>query len=615
MSKALLAAIVVASATAYAQTPPAPGAATPAPATGGTEATEAPAAGTPGDVESLRREMETRLEAAKKEMREELRAQLATQSAAQGWQEEWTEEKRKLELLTLDGYFRLRPDLFHKFDLNREQDAAGFFLFPRSPTSPRERTVAGANMRLRLEPTINVSEEVRVHMQVDVLDNLVLGSTPEYAYSRSNRYDFGVLNWSQLPPVSGVNSLKDSIMVRRAYGEVSTPVGVLRFGRMGSQWGLGMLHNDGNCLNCDFGDTVDRVQFVTEPLAGWYVTPMLDFNVEGPTSGLAGERFQEFDLSNLDDAHSYVLAIARRDTEQQAKAKLDAGQAVLNFGVHFTYRTQKYESIDFYQGNFQGPGGGNPDVGSTIVLRDATIYVPDVWVKYEMKNWRIEAELAALFGGIGNRALSAPQGDDPGANQSLRLLQYGAVVQGEYRLMEGRFKLGGEVGFASGDRAPGLGNLPRRRGSGNEGVTATGDIEGPQYACQNTGGCTDNLIGNFRFNRDHRIDLILWREILGPVTDAIYVRPTFSYDVAEGFQIFGAAIYSRTVYPESAPNGTDPNLGLELNGGARYQTEDGFSASLQYGILFPLGGLGGTSNNPNQLDSAQTLRGIIAIKF
>ena len=52
--------------------------------------------------------------------------------------------------------------------------------------------------------------------------------------------------------------------MKRAYGEVSTPVGILRFGRMGSQWGLGMLHNDGNCLDCDFGDNVYRIQFVTE---------------------------------------------------------------------------------------------------------------------------------------------------------------------------------------------------------------------------------------------------------------------------------------------------------------------------------------------------------------
>ena len=33
-----------------------------------------------------------------------------------------------------------------------------------------------------------------------------------------------------------------------------------------------------------FGDTVDRIQFVTEPFAGFYLAPMLDFDVEGPSS-------------------------------------------------------------------------------------------------------------------------------------------------------------------------------------------------------------------------------------------------------------------------------------------------------------------------------------------
>ena len=36
-----------------------------------------------------------------------------------------------------------------------------------------------ANMRLRLEPTLHISDTVRVHSQVDFLDNLVLGSTPQ----------------------------------------------------------------------------------------------------------------------------------------------------------------------------------------------------------------------------------------------------------------------------------------------------------------------------------------------------------------------------------------------------------------------------------------------------
>lgn len=567
--------------------------------------------------EDIRREVDAKVEAAKREMRDqisELRGQMATQAVAEGWQEEWVEEKRKLELFQLDGYLRVRPDLFNKFDLNRPATSGPggtpFNLWERSPVSRSERTQAGANMRLRLEPTLNISEEVRVRMQADVLDNLVLGSTPDYAFDTSGRTQFGIFSENQAAPRSGVNSLQDSITIRRAYGEVSTPVGILRFGRMGSHWGLGMLRNDGNCLDCDNGDTVDRVQFVTEPYAGFYVTPMMDFNVEGPVSRRQLEAGQPYDVSNTDDAHSLIIAAARRETEQQAKAKLENNLSVFNYGVHFTYRTMRNESTDFY--------AADPASTSTgVVARKATIYVPDVWLKFEKKNFRVELEAAAIIGNITNRALSSGAAGDITQNQALSVIQFGGVLQGEYRLMDGALSIRGEGGFASGDRAPGLGNRPGRRGSGSNGETLPGDIEGPQYACQTTGGCSDSFIRNFRFNRDYRVDMILWREIMGPVTDAIYVKPGVTYRVGDGINLFADIIYSRAVYQESTPSGSDPNLGIELNIGARYETEDGFFAQLRYGVLAPMAGLDvppSFGDAPDQ-EWAHALRALVGIKF
>lgn len=568
-------------------------------------------------IEELRRELdEARKEI--KEMREEVRAQLATQSVAQGWQEEWVEEKRKLELFVPDGYFRIRPELFHKLDLNRAPDPSGYTLFPRSPTSTDERTHAGVNMRFRFEPTFNVSEEVRVRLQVDALDNLLFGSTPDYAFSRAantgyayDRNEFDVFSETQEPARSGINSAFDAIAVKRVYAEVSTPVGILRFGRMGSHWGLGILHNDGNEIDADFGDTVDRLMFVTEPITGWYVTPMLDFNSEGPLSA-AEQRGAPFDLSNSDDAHSFIVAAARRDTEQQARAKLENNLSVFNYGVHFTYRVQRNDPVGFYGQSWQNEGGhtDRSALSGAYVSRNATLYMPDVWLKYERRLFRIELELAAVFGGIENRSL-LPGGSDRG----LRVLQFGGAAQGEYRFMDGALALQLEVGLASGDRAPGLGNYPRRRTALADGSTQPGDIDGPQYDAFN-----DDDIRNFRFDRAYRIDLILWRELLGSVTDALYVKPTLDYKVAEGFHLLGSAIYSRALYPESTPswNGAtgDPNLGVELNAGAKYETEDGFFATVQWGILFPLGGLADTRPGAaGQLDTANVLRGSLGVKF
>jgi uncharacterized protein (TIGR04551 family) len=630
--KAWLVALSFSCATALAQPSAAPDAGTPTrPAGASTEA-------------ELRREMEAKLEAAKKEIREEIRAQMAGQAAAQSWQEEVTEEKRKLELFVPNGYFRVRPELYNKFDLNRGPDAGGYYLYPHSTVSFGERTTAGINMRFRFEPTLNVSEEVRIKMQVDAFDNLVWGSTPAYGLAMGDRDTFTVFSSTQAPPTSGINSVRDSIAVKRVYGEVATPVwgGILRFGRMGSHWGLGMLHNDGNCLDCDHGDTVDRIMFVAEPFSGWYITPMVDYNAVGPTTvRLTGDNADPLPLSNQDASISFILAIARRDVEQQAKNKLQNNQSVFNYGLHLEFRSQKYDAATYY---FQpptdsGPSGpdqpattpdpgrfGPPSPPGSYVPRSASLWMPDIWVKFERKNVRIELETAAILGSINGSALTSSDVSDLSKYRNLSVTQFGAVLQGEYRLVDGALHLGLETGYASGDRRYGVGNHQGRPGSFREangalaGSTAPGDIDGPRFCIVLSDRCGDSDIKNFRFNRDYHVDMILWRQLLGGVTNAIYVKPSIKYDVTEGFNLFASIIYSRAVFPEGTPSATNTGLGVEINAGVRYETDDGFFAQFMYGVLFPLAGLQQFSppnslNPPPGLDTAQALRAMLGIRF
>ena len=577
------------------------------------------------DVDEIRREMESKLEAAKKEIREEIRAQMATQSAAQAW----PEEKRKLELFVPNGYFRIRPELFNKFDLGRGLDTMGYSLWPRSAVSASERTTAGINMRFRFEPTLNVSEEVRIKTQIDALDNVIFGSTPAYAFSRSDQQAFSIFSNTQVPPQAGLNSFRNSIQVKRVYGEVTTPVGILRFGRMGSHWGLGMVHNDGNCLDCDHGDTVDRVMFVAPvpPLPDFYITPMIDWNGIGLTSERVGDIGQPYPLTNSDQILSFILAIAKRDTEQQAKTKLQNGQAVFNFGIHFTYRSQKNDPASYYkQFPFQPSADRDPfqsTVGSSFyVPRRGSFYLPDFWAKYERKRFRIEIEAAALFGSFSNRALDPADANNPIRNSTLNLAQFGAVAQAEVRLLNGALHLNMEIGYASGDNSPGFGNRPGRLYNAITQRTVTepvpGAIDGPKWCIAVSATCAKNNIRNFRFNQDYRIELILWREIIGGITDAIYVKPTISYDVTEGFRLYASIIYSRAVFAYSTPSSTNPNLGIELNAGVRYETEDGFFAQFAWGVLFPLGGFQQSPGNVvslPSLDTAQALRGMLGIRF
>ena len=94
------------------------------------------------------------------------------------------------------GYFRMRADLFHNFDLDTyrvvgdDVQRTSPFAPPLSarlstasgngsPNSSDAESLSGANIRFRYRPTIHVSEDLRIRTTIDMLDNLVMGSTPD----------------------------------------------------------------------------------------------------------------------------------------------------------------------------------------------------------------------------------------------------------------------------------------------------------------------------------------------------------------------------------------------------------------------------------------------------
>src|ERR1043165_9653463 len=112
--------------------------------------------------------------------------------------------RKKWKLFELEGYYRMRTDWFKNFHLGfqdrpdlpfADRAALGGAPFPRALNCYTTRNGAGCdnalsstNMRLGLEPTINLDEGTSVHVQADVLDNLVLGSTPatgDYGFYKS----------------------------------------------------------------------------------------------------------------------------------------------------------------------------------------------------------------------------------------------------------------------------------------------------------------------------------------------------------------------------------------------------------------------------------------------
>jgi uncharacterized protein (TIGR04551 family) len=587
--------------------------------------------------------------------------------------EDWWSHARPV--LELHGYFRLRTQLFHRFSLGR-LDSPGTQMWPR-PTddaytnvdnAPQNRsarictdeeaelgpsdnattathpcdkaTQGGANIRFRVSPELHISDNLRILSQIDLLDNLVLGSTPGgtnsqpsrdggYVGAQRNGYaPLGFYEDTQVPPASGRNALRDSIAVKRAWAEYASPVGEIRFGRMPFHWGLGMMFNAGDGHDDDYQSTVDRIQAVTGfKSLDLYLSAAWDFPNEGMSSdAVALPNPEPYDLSQLDDVDQYVVSVARKVSPELERLSLARGDFVLNGGIQVVYRQQTI--ADDRSG--EGSGGicsGSAAIGCTLgstaelmqyVRRDAEAWIPDLWLEARYKKFRFALEAVTVQGTIANTSTfnSPPQAED-----EFSISAWGIATELEQKLVEDKLSLGFRFGWASGD-------------PDEEGLVPFGD----PAAAQNG----NHTFETFRFHPSYRVDLILNRNVLTRVQGSYYFRPNVDYDFIRdpnGQRIGGgiAAIWTRASQFIQAP-GHDRDLGIELNGRVYYQAKDGalndvpgllggFFTELNYGVLFPMSGLGyppGTAadivrdqSNPEAADTriAQTVRWYLGVLY
>lgn len=531
-------------------------------------------------------------------------------------------QEEQVKFFELHGYFRVRADLFHQLDIGvynnlRALGDSGTTTAEKNATTETrtDNTIGTTNMRLRLSPTLNISEDIKIHMQFDILDNVVLGTTPDtylrgYANTDTLAPGFAGFSESQVSPIYGANSQKDSIMVRRVWAEVKTPVGELRFGRMPFHWGLGIQFNDGNDIDSDYGDTVDRIMFGTK-LFEHYLFAGMDFINEGVTNESSFDYYgQAKDATQLDDVQQIMFGFARKHSDAEAEELLENGDVVIDYGLYNHVRWQSYSLENTEIGGSSVPFGSTPagdfasrqNLRSRLVERDLLMYVGDVWFKLLYKGFHFELEASYIYGKIGDASLdSATQqaaADQGITDTSLSMNQFAVAVQADYKFLDDALKVGVEWGMASGDDHPGFGQYP---------------YEDPQYYSSKyqrvKGGSKreDLSINNFRFDPDYHVDLILFREIIGTVTDATYLKPSIQYNILPTIGARIDLILSWAMEADSTPsyyhmkfesmddvyNGlpvqrkTSSFLGTELDLEVFYKSFDGFGASLQYGVFFP----------------------------
>jgi len=495
--------------------------------------------------------------------------------------------------LTLGGYLRVRGDVWNDLDLSRgPTPSTGQPIFPTPAAGGNDHTITSADMRVRLEPTLEVGQAVRVHMRIDVLDNVGFGSTPDVLPSYSS---YALATQNAVSPEGGFNALHDAIRVKQAWGEVTLPFGVLTAGRMGAlvSWGTGFFVNNGDCLGCDFGDSGDRIA-LTVPILGHYVTALYELSASGPYVIPAA---QPIDLDRRAQVNTAALAIARLDSVEAQRRKLRAGRALFNYGILASYRRQDLDAPAWTQ-----PGGLVRAYGpSDFVARNLQSFAGDAWLMFHVGGFRAELEFATVIGRIGD-ATNAP---GVSFRAPVTATQLGGVASLSYAF-HWPLRLRVEAGFASGDDAPGFGIngavlLPRK-----------GDLDGGQIHPPN-----DMTIDNFRFHPDYHVDLILWRRIVGAVTDGVYFRPSVylgPFGSPNHHVSFELAFIESNALEATTPPGQATHLGEEIDLSMRYRYEAAFEVGIQYGVFVPGAGFRNLDLNLEP-QPAQALEVVLAYRL
>jgi uncharacterized protein (TIGR04551 family) len=361
----------------------------------------------------------------------------------------------------------------------------------------------------------------------------------------------------------------------------------------------------------------------------------LDFYIGGawdfPSSGATNENLQNpqaqpYNVSNLANVRQFSLMLLRQKNPQLQRLALSRGNLVVNGGAYLQYRWQDIASDGAGACNTSNPNGTTSAVGvatntaaplgcpswymsASYVRRGARAFTPDLWVQVLYRKFRFELEAVSVQGSIDNVSNTNYQYSLNAGGGSWLLRSYGFATEIQQRLLEDRLDISMNFGWASGD--PNAAQLDGSTGlqPGNNGLqTAEGS----------------NTFREFRFNPAYRVDLILNRNILTRIQGTYYLRPSVGYDFMRknnGQRLGGniAGIWTRASEYIQAP-GHARDLGIEIDASIYFQSKDGalndkpgaqggFFTMLQYGLLFPMAGLGYPSGTSSTTGTAAYYQG------
>jgi hypothetical protein len=388
--------------------------------------------------------------------------------------------------------------------------------------------------RLRMTPELNFEDRAKFFMTIDGLDGVVWGDNQSLASTALFAGD---------PSYTGAEGTEvDPIQFERIWTEFKVPVGLLRVGRQGSHWGMGLLANDGNGLDNDlfgenkYGSTYDRVIFATRPVDVVTTVASMVSPKAKPVSfplvtAIGVDRLVEDPLIQY---YGYSCSIDNPDDgcpqleDHDVTEERDEDRRTDTWWVD--PRDDVFEMIYvlMYKNDGQKFGKnlvGDVTLGTYIVNRmqaetESNVLIVDAYGKFELAGVLAEAEILSITGET--RAITL-QNADPEAEDPL--YKQAAIAGGVARLGYQNELFTGlmEAGFASGDD----------------------DV-------------TDENFTGRPIHPDHNVGLLLYEEIISRVT------ATGWGEDARGLWSNGGVYNSKYIYPNVRFR---PMKGWELVGG------------------------------------------------
>ena len=399
--------------------------------------------------------------------------------------------------------------------------------------------------RLKLEPTFAYGDLAKLSLDIDAMngvlwgDNAGLASTALFAGNPSNTTATGLET--------------DSIALRRAWVEFKIPVGLMRVGRMPSNWGMGLLANDGNGHDDLFGDnenytTYDRVLFATRPIAiaqkimgqedseiPLFIAVAYDRLVDDPLATYRGDcragiatgeqgytaRCDEDGDGITDDLD--VIDENRQVTDRDDLWWADTKDDVSEMVYVIVYRGEDIELAG---------EKGDLTAGSYIVVRsqdetDSSVVITDAYIKAHFWNTHLEFEYVNISGDT--RALPIPNADKSSDQYARTASINGYVGRLGYEL--GDLELWMEHGYASGDA-----------------------------------NVFDEDFTGRALSPDHNVGLLMYDEVLarvsrynslsetlgskGGVYNSKYIFPNIRYNLNDKWQVIGAFLMAWPDQPD-----------------------------------------------------------------